>query len=125
MGPIYGSVNQAAGSQYFGAPNNSSSVELNIARDALQALARGLPQTPLSSVNAASANHEVSEMTREIAKPKPDKRTLADRLTRLTKILSSSGALMSAGAALIGPIQALAGWLGTLGVPILAMLPVI
>jgi hypothetical protein len=122
-GPIYGSVNQAAGDQYFGAQNNFSSVQINVARDALRALAKGLPQARLSSAEAASANNELSKMTRETAKPRPNERRVADQLTRLTKILSSSGALMSAGAALIGPIQTLAAWLGTLGAPIRAMLP--
>jgi len=44
-------------------------------------------------------------------------------LERLTRLLAAAGSLATSGAALLGPLHALAGWLGALGGPILALLP--
>jgi hypothetical protein len=54
---------------------------------------------------------------------RPDKPRFAGALERLTRLLAAAGSLASGGAALIGPLHALAGWLGALGGPILALLP--
>jgi hypothetical protein len=53
----------------------------------------------------------------------PDRPRFARVLERLTRLLAAAGSLASSGAALIGPLHALADWLGALGGPILALLP--
>lgn len=46
----------------------------------------------------------------------------AGALERFTRLLSSAGALATAGATLVEPLRALAGWLGGLGKPVLQLL---
>jgi hypothetical protein len=58
----------------------------------------------------------------EMARPVPAKPAVAERLRELTRILASAGSLAAAGGALLGPIGAVAGWLGGLGKPILDMI---
>ena len=54
--------------------------------------------------------------------PQPDKHQAAGPLKRLVKLLADAGSLATAGAALIGPLQTLAGWLGAHGAAIISLL---
>ncbi|WP_406206744.1 hypothetical protein OH807_33430 [Kitasatospora sp. NBC_01560] len=65
---------------------------------------------------------ELDSLDEEVARPEPDREAVAGRLTRITGLLTSAGALVAAGTSLIGPISALAGWVGALGRPILQAL---
>jgi hypothetical protein len=62
---------------------------------------------------------ELDSLDEEVARPEPDREAVAGRLGRITRLLSSAGALATASTGLIGPLGALAGWLGALGQPIL------
>ena len=53
--------------------------------------------------------------------PEPDKHRAAGPLKRLVEPLADAG-VARAGAALIGPLQTLAGWLGAHGAAILGLL---
>jgi len=54
--------------------------------------------------------------------PQPDKHRAVGPLKRLVKLLADAGSLATAGAALLGPLQTLAGWLGAHGAAILSLL---
>jgi len=56
------------------------------------------------------------------ATPLPPRAAAAGALERLTRTLKSAGALASAGAALIGPLQAIGRWLGPIGATLLGIL---
>ncbi|MFB6893461.1 hypothetical protein ACFCX4_29555 [Kitasatospora sp. NPDC056327] len=62
---------------------------------------------------------ELTAIEQEAARPEPDKEAMADRLSRITRLLGSAGAAITAGTGLFGAVSALAGWLGTAGRPVL------
>src|ERR1022692_1145235 len=85
-------------------------------RDALAAAA-------LDETTAAEEHAQATEIDAALQEPYPGRRRVAHTLARLTRVLVHVGSLTTASAALIGPLHTLAGWLGTLGTPILSMLP--
>jgi len=84
-------------------------------REALTSVAMDRPQ-------AAEAWARVAELDAAVRAPRPDKGRAAGILKRITELLASAGSLTTAGAALIGPLQTLATWLGAHGAAILGML---
>ncbi len=68
------------------------------------------------------ANGLIDEADDELAQPTPHADKVGKPLTRLTNLLSEAGALASAGASLIGPLQRIGSWLGVAGAAILAVL---
>ena len=79
---------------------------------ALAALRAAVEATPLPPQPAASARTELETASA----------ALGGELERLTGTLKSAGALASAGAALVGPLQAIGRWLGPIGATLLGML---
>jgi len=62
-----------------------------------------------------AAVRDLDEIESALASPRPDRERIARRLESLTRTLKAGGALASAGAALVGPIGVVAGFLGPLG----------
>jgi hypothetical protein len=93
------------------------------ARRALGDLRHAVTATGLGEATAADAHANVAEMDAALQAGQPDRPRFARALERLTRLLSAAGSLATSGAALIGPLHALAGWLGALGGPILSLLP--
>jgi hypothetical protein len=91
-----------------------------LARPEGPALAR--PEGP-GRAAAAQMHARVAEIDAAMQARQPDKSRVAQLLERLTRLLAAAGSLTAAGAAVIGPLQTLAGWLGALGAPILRLLP--
>jgi hypothetical protein len=85
-------------------------------------LRAALTSMPLDRRRAAEARARVAELDAAVRAPRPDKGRAADILSRLTELLASAGTLTTAGAALMGPLQTLASWLGAHGAAILGML---
>jgi hypothetical protein len=85
-------------------------------------LREALTSVPLARHPAAEARAQVAELDAAVRAPRPDKGRAADVLRRLTELLARAGSLTTAGAALIGPLQTLACWLGAHGAAILGML---
>ena len=86
--------------------------------DALAALGRlrgGLVGAGLAPAERAAAERELDAVERELMRDDPDKAAIADRLGSATEMLKSAGALAAAGAALVGPIGVIAGFLGPIG----------
>ncbi|GLW96850.1 hypothetical protein Misp02_09370 [Microtetraspora sp. NBRC 16547] len=78
--------------------------------------------TRLHALSLPSEAAEAEAVQTELNRARPDRQSIATRLTRLTEVLSSAGAIAAAGESLRGPLMALAGWLGALGAPIMRML---
>jgi hypothetical protein len=92
------------------------------ARRAIRDLRGALASTALGGATAAQARVHVAEIDAAVNAPEPDKRRAAGPLKRLVELLADAGSLATAGAALIGPLQTLAGWLGAHGAAILGLL---
>lgn len=93
------------------------------ARRALRDLHGAVTTAGLGKHTAADARAHFAEMDAALQAGQPDKPRFAWALERLTRLLAAAESLASGGAALLGPLHALAGWLGALGGPILALLP--
>ena len=92
------------------------------ARRAVRELREALPGAALDRASAAEAQARVTEIDAAVRGPRPDKRRAADTLRRLTELLVRAGSLTTASAALLGPLQTLATWLGVHGAAILSLL---
>lgn len=120
-----GNINNVGGDQRITGGQHATVVTHEAARQAVLDLRDGLATSPLDEVTAASARARVEEIDADIQAPQPDRSRIARSLERLTRLLVGAGSLVTAGGALLGPLQTLAGWLGTLGKPILALLPLL
>jgi hypothetical protein len=118
-----GVINNVAGDQHITGGQHGTLVSTEDARRALAELRRAVTATGLDEATAAGAHAEVAEMDEALRAGHPDRARFAGALERLTRLLASAGSLASAGVALLGPLHALAGWLGALGAPVLALLP--
>jgi hypothetical protein len=108
-------INQAAGNQWVNGGQHMTVTTLHAARDAVMTLQQALETAPLDPANAASVRTSVDELGAELRKDHPDAPAVAHRLHRLTSLLKSTGALATAGTALLDPLRIVAGWLGNLG----------
>ena len=124
-GQTAGVINNVAGDQRVSGGQEGTVVPAEDARRAVRELRDGLATAALNETTAAEANAQVAEIEAVVHAPQPDRSRVARSLERLTRLLVAAGSLSTASAALIGPLQTLAAWLGTLGEPILHMLPVL
>ena len=118
-----GVINNVAGDQHITGQQYGTLVTTEDARRALGDLRHAVTTAGLGAATAADAHTHVAEMDAALQAGQPDKPRFARALERLTRLLAAAGSLASSGAALLGPLHALAGWLGALGGPILALLP--
>lgn len=118
-----GIINNVAGDQHITGQQYGTLVTTEDARRALGDLRGAVTTAGLGRDTAADAHAHVAEMDAALQVGQPDKPRFARALERLTQLLAAAGSLASGGAALLGPLHALAGWLGALGGPILALLP--
>jgi hypothetical protein len=107
-----GVINNVAGNQHIGVQQGRV-VGTDDAREAVAELREALLTVSLPPEAKAEAQSRMEQV---------DRMRVADSLRRLTRLLSSVGAFAAAGAALIGPLQTLAAWLGELGQPIMQLL---
>jgi hypothetical protein len=118
-----GVINNVAGDQHISGSQHGTLVTTEDARRVLGELRHGVTAAGLGQATAAAAHTQVAEMDGMLRADRPDKPRFAGALERLTRLLAAAGSLASGSAALIGPLHALAGWLGAIGGPILALLP--
>jgi hypothetical protein len=117
-----GVINNVEGTQNVYAPQ-SGTVTIGDVRAAVRSLSEALDTAPMTDDARRAAQAHVRAVEDEIARPEPDRRRVADRLSGLAKVLASAGTVISAGSALLGPLHTLATWLGPLAAPLLALLP--
>ncbi len=92
------------------------------AREAVRRLRDGIATTPLPEQAAVETVELVDDLDDDLAVAEPNRSSVAATLERLTRVLASAGSLATAGAVLLGPIQTLAAWLGTMGEPVLGLI---
>lgn len=92
-------------------------------RQALSELRAAVASADLPGDAAETAQTELDDVSAAIEAAEPNPPRAARALERLTKLLTSVGALTTAGSALVGPLQTLGNWLGPLGAQLLALLP--
>lgn len=117
-----GVINNVAGDQHIAGGQSGTVVTAAQAGEALQALGSGLAGVPLDDATAVEARAELDEIDAQMHVEQPDARSIAGHLDRLTRLLAGAGALATAGAALVTPLETLATWLGAAGQPVLALL---
>jgi hypothetical protein len=117
-----GVINNVDGDQVIYGGQHGTVITSGDARRAVHDLRDALAGATLDDATAAEARARVAEIDAEVHAPAPDKERAADPLRRLVKLLTNAGSLATAGAALIGPLQTLAGWLGAHGAAILGLL---
>jgi hypothetical protein len=115
-------INNVEGNQYLYGGQHGVVVTTQHARSAAADLRRALPAAALDRRDAGAARAAIDEVEAGLAGPQPDRPRVAGGLERLTRLLSAAGALAGAGATLVEPLRSLAGWLGELGMPVLALL---
>ena len=118
-----GVINNVAGDQHITGQQYGTLVTTEDARRALGDLRHAVTPAGLGEGAAPDAHAQVAEMDATLQADQPDRPRFARALERLTRVLSAAGSLATSGAALLGPLHALAGWLGALGGPILSLLP--
>jgi hypothetical protein len=118
-----GIINNVAGDQRVTGGQHGTAVATEAALRAVHELRDALGTAALDAKTATEARARVEEIDTELRTPQPDRSRVARCLERLTRLLAAAGSLATAGVALVGPLQTLAGWLGTLGEPILQLLP--
>ena len=115
-------VNNVDGDQVIHGGQHAMVVTSEDARCAVRDLRDALASAALGGAAAAQARAYVAEIDAAVHAPEPDRRRAAGPLKRLVELLADAGSLATAGAALIGPLQTLAGWLGAHGAAILGLL---
>jgi hypothetical protein len=117
-----GVITYVEGNQVVYGGQHGTVVTDHDARRAVDELRAALMSATLDRRRAAEARTRVAELDAAVRTPRPDKSRAADILRRLTELLAGAGSLTTAGAALMGPLQTLASWLGAHGATILGML---
>lgn len=118
QGPIHGTVNQA-GRDIITSGGASSPQEALLALVQLRAALDGVELPPEAD---RAAREDLDAAEQELRRPEPDHGQVASRLERITETLKTAGALAAAGAGLVGPIGAVAGFLGPLGSAVVKLL---
>lgn len=93
------------------------------AREIAGRLREGLRHPAVGRPTASEAREYVDAIDDAMREDAPDRHRIARSLERLTRLLSTTGTLVAAGAALVDPMTGLAVWLGALGKAVLAELP--
>ena len=119
-----GIINNVDGNMWIHGGQQGAIVSDEGARRAVGDLRSALATVALDQSAAAKTRAQITEIDAAMHAPQPDKSRVANMLKRLTRLLVAAGSLTTASAAIIGPLQTLAGWLGALGAPILSLLPV-
>lgn len=118
-----GIINNVAGDQRIsGGQQGTAAFTLADARQQLHLLRAAIDRLDLPDVERDEVTGAIDAAGAELRAPQPDRRRTAGHLERLTGILRRTGALLTAGAAIVGPLQALATWLGPAGATLAALL---
>lgn len=115
-------INNVDGDQVVYGGQHGTVITSADARRAVHDLRDALAGAALDDATAAEAGARVAEIDAAVRAPEPDKERVAGPFKRLVKLLADAGSLATAGTALIGPLQTLAGWLGVHGAAIIGLL---
>lgn len=88
----------------------------------LEELRQVLSEMQLPEEARQGAEQALEEAGAELQQPEPSKERVASRIERFTEILKGVGGLAAAGLAIVNPIGAIAGVLGSAGAAIIRLL---
>jgi hypothetical protein len=117
-----GIINNVDGDQVIYDGQHGTTVTSEEARRAVRHLRDALAGADLDDATAAQVRAQVAEIDAVVHAPKPDKGRAAGPLKRIVELLADAGSLATSGAALVGPLQTLASWLGAHGAAIFSLL---
>jgi hypothetical protein len=118
-----GHISNVAGNQYNYGDQHATVVSLADAHTAARALLAAVHRVDLRPDLRDHLLNDAAAVEGAIAGGTPDQQEVAGRLDRITRALSQAGALVAAGASLVGPLITLGRWLGPAGAALLALLP--
>jgi hypothetical protein len=113
-----GIINNVEGDQHIHGSQQGTVLGLVEVRDAVEQLRAAVTTSGLNEVDSKSVRECLKDIDSEVKRPEPDKATIATRLKKITEIAKFAGTL----AGIIGPVQTIVAWLGTLGQPIARIL---
>jgi hypothetical protein len=117
-----GVINNVAGDQTIYGGQTGTIVSVQEALAAVGQVRRELDGCALAPDTRAAATRELHGMEQDLRQPSPDKATIGESLTRLTKLLVTTGALATGTTSLLSALSGLATWLGHFGTTALRLL---
>jgi len=122
IGSQQGNINNVAGDQTIHGGQHGQFATATDPRAMLGVLRTELDRLGLPPDVAHQVNTEVESLDAELASPAPDRPTMADRLVRITRLVTAAGAAVTAGGTLAGALTSLAAWLGPIGDSVLRLI---
>ncbi|WP_030313224.1 hypothetical protein [Streptomyces sp. NRRL B-3229] len=122
IGSQQGNINNVAGDQTIHGGQHGQFATATDPRAMLGVLRTELDRLALPPDVARQVNTEVESLDAELASPAPDRPTMADRLVRITRLVTAAGAAVTAGGTLAGALTSLAAWLGPIGDSVLRVI---
>ncbi|MFE7076391.1 hypothetical protein ACFU96_40520 [Streptomyces sp. NPDC057620] len=123
IGSQQGNINNVSGDQTIhGGQHGTFHDASQDPGELIARLREALDRTALSPDDAATVRNEMAGLSTAVTSTPADHPDAADRLARITHILTAAGALSVAAEPVTGTLVALAQWLGSLGVPVLRAL---
>ncbi|MEU0947909.1 hypothetical protein ABZ379_35180 [Streptomyces canus] len=115
IGSQQGNINNVAGDQTIHGGQHGQFAMTTDPRAMLGLLRSELDRLALPPDVASQVNTEVASLDAELASPAPDRTTMAQRLVRITRLVTAAGAAVTAGGTLAGALSSFAAWLGPIG----------
>ncbi|QDQ09470.1 hypothetical protein [Streptomyces spectabilis] len=115
IGSQQGNINNVAGNQTIHGGQRGEFTAAPDPRALLGVLRTELNRVGLPPDTARQVNDEVVSLDAELGSLTPDRPAVAQRLVQITRLLASTGAVVTAGGALAGVLSSFAGWLGPIG----------
>jgi len=122
IGSQHGNVSNVAGDMTAYGGQYYTAVPADMIKQELENIHRIISIMELSPEGRKRAAALLADADRELGQPGCDAEKVARPVKRLAGFLSDIGAIAAAGAALIGPFQAIASWLGPAGQAILHLI---
>ncbi|MFD5594736.1 hypothetical protein [Streptomyces griseorubiginosus] len=122
IGSQQGNINNVAGDQTIHGGQHGQFATATDPRAMLGVLRTELDRLALPPDVARQVNTEVESLDAELASPAPDRPTMAERLMRITRLVTAAGAAVTAGGTLAGALTSLAAWLGPIGDSVLRVI---
>ncbi|NNN30009.1 hypothetical protein HLK59_06470 [Streptomyces sp. S3(2020)] len=115
IGSQQGNINNVAGNQTIHGGQHGEFTTATDPRAMLGLLSSELDRLGLAPHVARQVNGEVASLRAELDSPSPDRTTMAQRLVQIVSLVTTAGAVVTAGGALAGALSSFAGWLGPIG----------
>jgi hypothetical protein len=122
IGSQHGNVSNVAGDMTVYGGQHYTALPVDMIRQELENIRRSISAIQLSPQAREKAAALLADAGDELGQPGCDAEKVARPVKRLAGLLSDIGAISAAGAALIGPLQAIASWLGPAGQAILHLI---